>query len=173
MTQQSWIGKLALDGAIGSEDRPSLGAKRASRESQQDAYAQNRNLFRPAVRPPYSPLPIPGEQAIAIVRQLKAYHIRRGFLKTFDDTVAYLHHAASSNQFEKALADLGSMIGFSTERHDVNGEGPDVLWLLPGNVGLVIEAKSRKKAKNADKGRTRSTPCRCRVVYEELFFIPV
>jgi len=116
---------------------------------QEAAYSHNRNLFRPTVRPPYLPLPIPDEQAIAIVRQFKAYHIRRGFLKTFDDTVAYLHHAASSNQFERALADLGSMIGFSTERHDLNGEGPDVLWLLPGQVGLVIEAKSRKKAKNA------------------------
>jgi len=116
---------------------------------QQDAYAHNRNLFRPKVRPPYRPLPIPDEQALAIVRQLQAYHIRRGFLKTFDDTVAYLHDKASSNQFEKALADLGSMIGFTTERQDVNGEGPDVLWLLPRKVGLVIEAKSRKKAKNA------------------------
>lgn len=27
--------------------------------------------------------------------------------------------------------------------------GPDVLWLLPKNVGLIIEAKSRKKEKNA------------------------
>ncbi|PYR51228.1 MAG: hypothetical protein DMF89_06770 [Acidobacteria bacterium] len=30
------------------------------------------------------------------------------------------------------------MIGLSTERHDTNGEGPDVLWLLPSNVGLVL-----------------------------------
>jgi hypothetical protein len=41
------------------------------------------------------------------------------------------------------------MIGLSTEQHDTNGEGPDVLWLLPKKAGLVIEAKSRKKAKNA------------------------
>jgi Holliday junction resolvase len=41
------------------------------------------------------------------------------------------------------------MIGLSAERHDVDGEGPDVLWLLPERVGFVIEAKSRKKEKNA------------------------
>jgi hypothetical protein len=41
------------------------------------------------------------------------------------------------------------MIGLVSERHDINGEGPDVLWLLPNKTGFVIEAKSRKKAKNA------------------------
>ena len=41
------------------------------------------------------------------------------------------------------------MIGLSSERFDINGEGPDVLWLLPGKIGLVIEAKSRKKEKKA------------------------
>ena len=41
------------------------------------------------------------------------------------------------------------MLGLSAERRDANGEGPDVLWLLPSKVGIVIEAKSRKKEKNA------------------------
>ena len=41
------------------------------------------------------------------------------------------------------------MIGIYAERHDDNGEGPDVLWLLPNKMGLVIEAKSRKKENNA------------------------
>jgi len=125
------------------------GQRDRAEDLQQDAYGHNRNLFRPKVRPPYLPLAVPDEQAVAIVRQLKGYHIRRGFIKTFEDTVALLHGRASANQFERALTDLGTMIGFSAEQHDVNGEGPDVLWLLPKKVGLVIEAKSRKKEKNA------------------------
>ncbi len=116
---------------------------------QRQAYAHNRNLLRPKVRPPYRPLSIPGAQASAIVGQLGDYRLRRGFLQSFEEVVAYLHHDASANQFEKALADLAVMIGFSSERHDVNGEGPDVLWLLPGKIGLVIEAKSRKKGNKA------------------------
>jgi hypothetical protein len=47
------------------------------------------------------------------------------------------------------LKNLGALLGLEAERHDTNGEGPDVLWLLPNKVGLVIEAKSRKKAPNA------------------------
>jgi replicative superfamily II helicase len=116
---------------------------------QRQAYASNRNLLRPRVRPPYRPLPIPNAQEHAIVQQIGGYRLRRGFLKSFEDIVVHLHHNASSNQFEQALAELASMIGVSADRHDTNGEGPDVLWLLPSRVGVVIEAKSRKKEKNA------------------------
>lgn len=57
--------------------------------------------------------------------------------------------ASSANQFEQALADFGRMIGFSTQRPESTGEpGSDVLWLLPGRVGVIIEAKSRKKNKS-------------------------
>lgn len=70
-------------------------------------------------------------------------------MQSFEGVVAFLHHNASANQFEQALAEFAIMIGLSSERHDINGEGPDVLWLLPGKTGFVIEAKSRKKEKNA------------------------
>lgn len=116
---------------------------------QRQAYAQNRNLVRPKVMPPYRPLPIPNGQAEAIVGMLGGYRLRRGVIQSFENLVANLNENATANQFEQALADLAPMIGFSSERHDDNGEGPDVLWLLPGNIGLVIEAKSRKKSKNA------------------------
>jgi Holliday junction resolvase len=95
------------------------------------------------------PLPNPGDQVHAIVRQIGAYRLRRGFLKSFEDSVAHLHHESTASQFEQALVELALMIGLSADRHDTNGEGPDVLWLLPSKVGLVIKAKSRKKEKNA------------------------
>ena len=112
---------------------------------QRTAFSKNRNLVRPKVLPPYRPLPVPGEQARSIVEGILEFRPRRGFLREFDDAVSRLTEGASANQFEEALARLGSMIGLQTERHDVNGKGPDVLWLLPSKVGFVIEAKSRKK----------------------------
>ena len=114
-------------------------------ELQRQAFATNRNLLRPKVLPPYRPLPVPDAQAKAIVAQVAEYRPKRGFLPQFEEAVAHLDQNASSNQFEQGLADLGRMIGLSTERHDNNGEGPDVLWLLQSKIGLVIEAKSRKK----------------------------
>jgi hypothetical protein len=116
---------------------------------QRQAYSHNRNMLRPRVLPPYRPLAVPGKQERAIVNQISEYRLRKGFLQRFEETVVHLHHASSSNQFEQALADLGVMIGLAAERRDVHGEGPDVLWLLPSKVGVVIEAKSRKKEKNA------------------------
>jgi replicative superfamily II helicase len=123
-------------------------AERAD-DLQRQAYSNNCNLIRPKILPPYRPLSAPGTQAKAIAGQLSGYRLRRGFLQSFEEIIAYFHPNSSANQFEQALADLATMIGFSSERHDVNGLGPDVLWLLPGNIGLVIEAKSRKKGKNA------------------------
>lgn len=125
------------------------GHSERAEELQRQAYAHNRNLLRPKVLPPYRPLSTPSAQAKGIVSQLDNYRLRRGLLRSFEEVIAHLHHNASANQFEQALADLAVMIGFSSERHDVNGEGPDVLWLLPNKVGLVIEAKSRKQEKNA------------------------
>ena len=125
------------------------GNSELAQDLQRQAYSDNRNLLRPKVCPPYRPLRLPGDQEHAIVSQIGEYHIRRGFLKKFDEAASYLHHRASSNQFEQALADLAVMIGLASERHDTNGEGPDVLWILPTRVGIVIEAKSRKKEKNA------------------------
>lgn len=118
-------------------------------DMQRKAYANNRNLMRPKVLPPYRPLPVPGTQSRAIVEQIKHFRHRRGFLQSFEEVVALLHHNSSANQFESALAQFAVMIGLVSERHDNNGEGPDVLWLLPNKTGFVIEAKSRKKEKNA------------------------
>ena len=118
-------------------------------ELQREAYGSNRNLLRPKVLPPYRPLPAPSAQAVAISRQLLGYHMRRGLLQRFEQTVAHLTPNATANQFEQALLELAQFIGLAAERHDAAGQGPDVLWLLPQKVGFIIEAKSRKKEKNA------------------------
>lgn len=126
------------------------GNRELAHQFQTSAYSHNRNLHRPLVAPPYQPVHEPGEQAQAIAAQLASYRLRRGFLQEFEETVSLLVPSASANQFEQALADLGQMLGFSTQRPENTGEpGSDVLWLLPNRVGLIIEAKSRKKQKNA------------------------
>ena len=139
---RGWMGQLAARIA------DMWGNKSRAEDFQRQAFAHNRNLIRPTVRPPYVALALPGPQELAIVSQLRDYRLRRGFLQEFEDRVSYLNANSSANQFEGALADLARMIGLSAEQHDTNGEGPDVLWLLPKKVGFVIEAKSRKKPKN-------------------------
>ena len=125
------------------------GQTERAEELQRSAYGANKNLLRPKVLPPYRPLPTPSAQGNAIALQLSGYHIRRGLLQRFEDVAASLCASASANQFEQALADFAQFIGLVGERHDVHGEGPDVLWLLPQQLGIIFEAKSRKNDKNA------------------------
>ncbi|UOK59855.1 DEAD/DEAH box helicase [Bacillus sp. OVS6] len=116
---------------------------------QRQAFANNRNLIRPRIHPPYRPLSVPGPQAKAIAQKIGGYRLRQGYLQSFEELVSNLHPDSTANRFEQALCDLATIIGISSERHDVDGEGPDVLWLLPERIGFVIEAKSRKQEKNA------------------------
>lgn len=116
---------------------------------QRSAFANNRGLIRPKILPPYRPIHVSSTQAESMASQLNEFGYRRGLIQKFEDVVSYLHNNSSANQFENSLWQLAKIIGLEAERHDVNGEGPDVLWLLPNKVGFVIEAKSRKKEKKA------------------------
>ncbi len=117
-------------------------------ELQKSAFAYNRNLTRSKILPPYRPIVASSNQAKSIVTQIGDYKNRIGYLKKFEEVTSNLSPNASSSCFEQALCDFGRMIGFETERHDENGEGPDVLWLISDITGVVIEAKSCKMDKN-------------------------
>ena len=120
-----------------------------AQDLQRQAFANNDNLLRPRTEPPYEPIPTPGRQAEAIVDRVAGYKVPRGYMAAFDEIVSHLVPSASSNQFEQALADLGAALGFRVDRPDNRARrGPDVLWLMDDNLGLVIEAKSRKKSDN-------------------------
>lgn len=114
-------------------------------ELQRRAYAENRFLIRPIAKPPHVRLVVPGEQAQAIVGRILDFRYRALFGREFESNAAFLHRDSSAGQFEEALKNLGKMLGFEAERKDVNGGGPDVLWILPQKMALIIEAKSRKK----------------------------
>ena len=116
---------------------------------QAQAYSLNENLTRPRIKPPYHRIAVPAIQERAICEQLNEYRARMGLLSSFEVTVSLLTPESSSNIFERELASLARYIGLSSQRFDNNGQGPDVLWLLPSATGIVIEAKSRKQGKNA------------------------
>ncbi len=126
------------------------GQKDHALELQQRAFAENKNLFRPPARAPKVEVVLPGPQALGIVRQLKPFRYKRGYIAEFEETVSLLVPSSSANQFEQAMVDLGTMLGFETSRPEKSyGQGPDLLWLISTEAGLIMEAKSRKMAANA------------------------
>lgn len=67
-------------------------------------------------------------------------------LKCFDRDTANLIAEVGHKEFEISLLHLGRYLGFESGRADDNGVGPDVYWITPDGVGLVLEAKNEKKA---------------------------
>ena len=140
---KGWLEQLAARIAyhFGKED--------LAQRYQRSAYSNNPSLLCPKSSIVYVPLPIPSQQSKAIVDCLYEYYPRRGFISNFEEVVSHLVPEASTNQFEQALADLGILLGFVTQRPEsIYKQGPDVLWLVEDNIGLIIEAKSHKQAKN-------------------------
>ena len=115
---------------------------------QRQAYSNNNNLIRPKNPLPHRGVQVPSAQAQMIAHQICTYRMRRGFLQKFEIVVSDLVPHVSANKFEEAFARFGKLIGFSTERCDNNGVGPDVIWVLPNKSAWIVEAKSRKDAGN-------------------------
>lgn len=74
---------------------------------------------------------------------------KRSRLESMLDWEHQLTSEKSAGQFEEAVLHLGQFLGFDSQRFDVNGLGPDNLWLIPNEIGLVFEAKSRREDSNA------------------------
>ena len=142
--ERGWLlqfaAKVALD----------WGKQDLANELQQRAFADNRNLLRPRSGVARVEPILPGSQADAIVKRIGPFRYKRGYIAQFDDNVSFLAPTSSSDQFEAALCELGSTLGFEASRPEKTlGNGPDVLWVISHKVGLIIEAKSRKNKANA------------------------
>lgn len=125
------------------------GNVKKSEDIHKQAFFHNSNLNRPITKPPYRKISMPGEQSKEIVSKIGDYRKRLGHLSNFEEIVQNLHKEASSNQFEQSLCELAEILGFRSQRLDSNGSGPDLLWLISERQAIIIEAKSRKKEKNA------------------------
>jgi replicative superfamily II helicase len=113
------------------------------------AFSINNNHTPPRVRPVYTARPTPGAQAAAIVQKISQFDPKVAILASFDTAVANLTAEASSGQYEAALQELGTYLGFEAERPDtVHQIGPDVLWRTASNFDFIIEAKSEKQSEN-------------------------
>ena len=124
------------------------GQEELSADLQKEAFAYNIHLQRPQVKPPYIKMHIPDEQSQSISALFEGYRARLGVYREFESSTSFLHENSSSNQFEESLCSLGKYLGFSSERFDNNGDGPDVLWITHDKTAYLIEAKSGKKEKN-------------------------
>lgn len=138
--RRAWLSATAARIAyqMGDEDR--------GQKLQTHAFSVSNNHSPPRIRPVYTPRPVPGKQSAAIVARMREYDLRGSMLADLEEAVANLVPTASAAQYEQALADLGTFLGFDAERPEkVYRKGPDVLWRTDSIFDFVIEAKSKKE----------------------------
>ena len=118
-----------------------------ARQLQERAHGLNSALVKAVFSIPVSAASM---QAEAIVKNIvREEDFGRNIINTFDTKTASLTYFQKAVNFEMSLEALGVFLGAKSERCDKNGEGPDVLWVFEGeNIGIMLEAKSEKKADN-------------------------
>lgn len=141
---EGWLSQLAARTANQWVSEP------LAHELQESAFGANPLLLPPMAEPTYHRVQHVGAQARNLVSKVTEYQMRKGLLAEFEDMVAWLTPAATSNQFEEAMKQLGNFLGLVSQRPEREvGMGPDVLWLAEESVGFVIEVKSNKNPQNA------------------------
>ncbi len=115
---------------------------------QRSAITDNLHLLKPASGLVYAKIKEGlGDQASQVINYIKNsyktvdhFMIRwRSLLQDFE----FSEDGSMVNNFERSLSEIGSHLGFQTQRPEKEfGRGPDVLWAMDNQEFLIIEAKS-------------------------------
>lgn len=140
---QGWFLQLAAHVAYSGK------LYKKSKDLQEEAYYHNQNLIKPTKEDFYQPLNISRNQIQKICDNIGGFRFRKAFMEKFESVVSNFYSENSQNQFEQGLCDFANLIGIDGERFDRDGEGPDLLWLLPNKSAFVIEAKAGRNPKNS------------------------
>jgi replicative superfamily II helicase len=115
---------------------------------QKGAANKNNHLYTYKNELEFVPI-VPNQQAKEIAGNMAGYGdglFKQAATKYVHEIGLHLTAMASSSQFEEALANLGTSLGFSVDRPDKKyRKGPDALWILNDKHILVIEAKNKKE----------------------------
>ncbi|MDO7854440.1 DEAD/DEAH box helicase [Hymenobacter convexus] len=120
--------------------------KTESNAMQVAAHRQNQLLLKPRHGMVVTKLAINQSQAEAARRWLAAFAYHNDCRIRVDELLNNLTFGTKADKFEKALYDLGELLGFSSARPDKQwGAGPDNLWGVGENEYVLIECKNEVK----------------------------
>lgn len=117
----------------------------SSNETQVSAHRLNGSLLKPRnVEIRYSTISFQNQNRVEnIKRFIKSQGDFSNYQDKADSIISYLSFGANSSQFEKAVSELGDLLGFVTDMPDRKYKtGPDVIWCLTDNTYLVFECKN-------------------------------
>jgi replicative superfamily II helicase len=113
---------------------------------QMSAFKNNRYLLKPISGVVFEKLLIQQDRVNAIQKYISSFNSFSLLMADVDSIINNLYFGSPAAKFEKAIYDLGKIIGFSSERPEKEWkEGPDNLWGLKNNDYLIFECKSEVK----------------------------
>lgn len=119
-------------------------SKTDSNTIQKSAFTKNNELLKPKEGITYKKLEYIDQSRLDRIKDWINQHQNfEELMLTVDGVLSDLHFNVGADKFELALKDLGSMLGFLSERPDkVIKKGPDNLWCGVKNQYFIFECKS-------------------------------
>lgn len=118
--------------------------RRESMDKQLAAHSNNPSLFRPLEGVTYSKLTSTGTRASKILDWVKNHGSYNSAIIEVNNISGKLLFGGPSNTFEEGIAELGTILGFVTDRPEQKlGKGPDDLWNIQGSMYWIIECKNQ------------------------------
>ena len=120
-------------------------SKTESNNLQKSAFLQNQELLKPKEGITYKKLEFINETRIKRIQEWVKQH--DGFeeiMLSVESVLSDLQFGTSADKFEMAFKNLGTMLGFLSERPDKEyKKGPDNLWCGVSNQYFIFECKSQ------------------------------
>lgn len=119
----------------------------AATEKQLKAYELNHRLLRPPAGVSYRKIVARhGQQAASVSKWMRSFTEPNALVVEANRILDQLSFGIDNEAFENAFVELCAVLGFQGQRPEKQtGQGPDVLWIMPDDHYLVVEAKNRIK----------------------------
>lgn len=125
-------------------------SKEMSNKYQLAAYNLNRILLKPSISIEFQKLKIDKKRTENIINWIKKYDNFQDLFFEVKRISSKLSFSSNADDFEKALNELGTSLGFACERPDKELKmGPDNLWSLSEDKYILFECKNE-----VDESRT-------------------
>ena len=110
-----------------------------------EAHKLNSSLFLPPSGYEVSAIELKAQDRVKNIKsKLSEFNNFENLLVSVDDILLRLSFGMDSEKFERAVDELGQLLGYRTERPDKCWKsGPDNLWALRENEYLFIECKNK------------------------------
>ena len=129
-----------------------------SNQTQKSAFKCNSQLLKPQEGINYKKLSYISENRVKRIKKwISTYTNYEELIMSVNDILDNLSFGQPSEKFEKALQDLGTAIGFLSQRPDREfKKGPDNLWCVSNDHYFIFECKSEVEDSRSEITKTET-----------------